>query len=466
MTLFNTQTQQTFQGNGATTVFSYDFPIPVSNGFTLTFIDTDGSQRQLGPTEYTITGIGGSTGGNVTYPLTGPAMSSGQSLVLRRILPLIQPVDIANQGPFYPSVVGLGLDYAVMLIQQLASIAAVSPGWAGSTSNVGNDYVATVPNFTLLDGAAVTFISSASNSGAATLDVSETGAVPIYKQASSGHVAVDGGDIVIGNVYIVNYIASLNAWVVVSPVGTASISVPVQIADGGTGATSAANARTSLGVQKAETISAKSGSFSVLNSDDAVNFYVSASGGAAAASLPALSTVPASGMEVTIKKTDSSANAVNINANGSDTIDGASSLALGSQYATVTIVADKANNTWRIKARAGTVLAAYGITFGASAFDEPIFIAQPTAQTYLVVLNRRFAGTITGMSVKTSTGTCNVQLQQNGSNVGSALGASSTIATSSLSQAFSIGDNWGLVISSISGAANLSVDILYTRQLP
>jgi hypothetical protein len=68
-------------------------------------------------------------------------------------------------------------------------------------------------------------------------------------------------------------------------------------------------------------------------------FYkVNATSGAVTVTLPAASSN--TGMRVCIKKTDSSANAVTIDGNGSETIDGAATKALTSQYDFSCLVCD------------------------------------------------------------------------------------------------------------------------------
>lgn len=63
--------------------------------------------------------------------------------------------------------------------------------------------------------------------------------------------------------------------------------------------------------------------------------------------LPAAATV-GNGFEVTVKKTDSSANAVTIDGNASETIDGATTVAITNQFGARTLVCDGTN--WSIKA--------------------------------------------------------------------------------------------------------------------
>lgn len=75
-------------------------------------------------------------------------------------------------------------------------------------------------------------------------------------------------------------------------------------------------------------------------------FKCDATGGAFAITLP-----PANINEsriLIIKKSDVSANAVTVTRAGSDTIDGATTFALGSQYKFVTLINDEDGNIWNV----------------------------------------------------------------------------------------------------------------------
>ena len=239
------------------------------------------------------------------------------------------------------------------------------------------------------------------------------------------------------------------------------------VSAGGTGRSSLADLKTDLAVPPAQTVTAKTSNFSVGTSEDRKVYPVDASGGAVTASLPSFSGVPADGFEVTIKKTDSSANAVTVDGSGSETIDDALTVILASQYATVTLVCDKTNSKWRIKSRAGNVLGAYGISYTMTC-DEPVYIAQPAAKTYKLIIDRKFAGTLLELTGKTESGTCSVQAKIAGSSVGSALSASSTESTVSYStgNTFAAGDDIDITVSSVSSAVGLSLNFKYTRALP
>lgn len=120
MTLTNTTFSQTFQGNGATTVFNYNFPIPLDTYVVAIYTDPSGVSTTLTPNLYTITGLGNPSGGTITYPLAGSPMATGATLMVSRILPLVQLFTLANQGGFYPDVVDGALDYITMVVQQIA----------------------------------------------------------------------------------------------------------------------------------------------------------------------------------------------------------------------------------------------------------------------------------------------------------------------------------------------------------
>jgi len=132
MTISTTTSKVIWQGNGATTAFSYSFAMPIASEAVLTYTDTFGNQTVLNAAQYSITGVGTSTtgggtqGGTVTYPLTGSPIAAGTTLTLQRVIPYTQPTSLANQSGFWPSVVEGMDDNLEMQIQQLAEIAARS----------------------------------------------------------------------------------------------------------------------------------------------------------------------------------------------------------------------------------------------------------------------------------------------------------------------------------------------------
>lgn len=120
MTVSSTITKVQWDGNDATTEFAYTFSIGREDDVVLIVTDEDGSETTLVASQYTISGIGGATGGTVTYPLSGDPLATGATLTLMRELELVQDTTFINQGGIYPAVVEGALDRQVQMIQQLA----------------------------------------------------------------------------------------------------------------------------------------------------------------------------------------------------------------------------------------------------------------------------------------------------------------------------------------------------------
>lgn len=137
MTVSTTTFFVTALGNGATTVFNYDFIADNDDTMEVIYIDADDVETTLDPSQYTLVinspavGELWGVGGTVTYPLTGPAISTGTSLRIQRIVPYTQTVSINNQGAFYPTAVEQALDLLELQIQQLTG--NVSGGTGGTS---------------------------------------------------------------------------------------------------------------------------------------------------------------------------------------------------------------------------------------------------------------------------------------------------------------------------------------------
>jgi len=86
----------------------------------------------------------------------------------------------------------------------------------------------------------------------------------------------------------------------------------------------------------------KSNSYTISNTDTVI--FANASSGAVTITLPLAS--GSAGYRFYVKRTDGSANACSVGISGSDTIDGQSSVSLGSQYMSLTLVSD--GSAWYI----------------------------------------------------------------------------------------------------------------------
>lgn len=133
--------------------------------------------------------------------------------------------------------------------------------------------------------------------------------------------------------------------------GSSAARVTVQ-SDGNVGVgSSTPNSTLQVAGSVATGFAAKSTAYTLTVSDSVVTG--NASGGAFTLTLP--TAVGVTGRQYTLKKVDSSANAVTVGTTSSQTIDGASTYSLASQYNYVTLVSDGAN--WNI---VGTNVAASG----------------------------------------------------------------------------------------------------------
>lgn len=122
MALTTTTNKVIHDGNASATVFPYTFPILEASHLTVIYTDADGVETTLSASQYSVTGIGGRSGGSVTYPLAGAAIGSGTKLTIVRTVPYTQTTVLSNQGGYYPEVVEARLDQIYMAMQQLAEI--------------------------------------------------------------------------------------------------------------------------------------------------------------------------------------------------------------------------------------------------------------------------------------------------------------------------------------------------------
>lgn len=110
-----------YLGNGVTTSFSYTFRIEDKTQLVVYQINQDLSvQTLVVDSNYTVAGIGVDAGGTIT--LTGGALATGKSLLIRSNYPQTQITDFDSQGGFFPEVHELSFDKLTFLIQQLSDI--------------------------------------------------------------------------------------------------------------------------------------------------------------------------------------------------------------------------------------------------------------------------------------------------------------------------------------------------------
>lgn len=115
-----------YTGNGAVDTYSYTFRIFAQGDLLVTVKDTSDVETTLTiSTDYTVTGVGSTSGGTVVLVNSGQAwldgdgdLLSGYTLTIRRVVDLVQETDIRNQGDFYPETHEDAFDYLTMIDQQ------------------------------------------------------------------------------------------------------------------------------------------------------------------------------------------------------------------------------------------------------------------------------------------------------------------------------------------------------------
>ena len=132
------------------------------------------------------------------------------------------------------------------------------------------------------------------------------------------------------------------------------------------------------------TTSAKTTTYIVLTSDNGTLFLGDASGGAFTFTLPTAASA-ADGFRIGFKKTDSSVNALTIDGNGSETIDGATTITVDNQFDEVLLVTD--GTTWHIAGKKG--------------FEGPVsrFLVEQANQTNFTGDNTDYTITFTGTEI-------------------------------------------------------------------
>jgi len=115
VTVASTTNKASYNGNGSQSVFAYTFKI---------FVDADikvyvGTTLKTINTHYTLSNVGVTGGGNVTFTSGNIPASGTGNVTLLRSLALTQGVDLINYGKFDAEVVEAQYDKLTMMIQQL-----------------------------------------------------------------------------------------------------------------------------------------------------------------------------------------------------------------------------------------------------------------------------------------------------------------------------------------------------------
>lgn len=395
-----------YTGNGATDTYNYTFRIFNEADLEVTVRDTSDVETTLAlSTDYTVTGVG-STGGTIVLVNSAQSwldgdgdLKSGYALTIRRVLDLVQETDIRNQGAFYPEIHEDQFDKLVMIAQQqqdelsrsasmpvTVAASVFSPEFPASLpSNPGATIVVNDAGdgFDLgptadqissanADATAAAASAVAAAASAAAALVSETNAAAsaaAINGLTANRAVISNGTSTLASSATTStelgYVSGvtsaiqtqLDAKTLKSTLTTkgdiyaaTAASTPARLAVGTDGQYLKANSSTSTGLEWASvsnnlTIVSKTTTYTAVTTDDVI--LCDTSGGAWTLSLFAAS--GNTGKRLIIKKTTSDFTQLTIDANASETIDGATTTTIDTQFETLTIVCDGTN--WRIVER-------------------------------------------------------------------------------------------------------------------
>jgi hypothetical protein len=126
MTISSTTNRNDYTGTGSLETYAYTFRILAQTDLLVTVRNTSDVETTLTlNTDYTVTGVGDSSGGNVVLVDSSQAwldsdgdLKTDYVLTIRRVRPLTQTTDIRNQGTFYAEGHEDAFDHLIMVDQQ------------------------------------------------------------------------------------------------------------------------------------------------------------------------------------------------------------------------------------------------------------------------------------------------------------------------------------------------------------
>jgi hypothetical protein len=306
MSVSSATSRNNYTGNGATSVYSYSFRITSEDDLTVTvrLISTGAETTLTKTTDYTVSGVGVGSGGNVTLVDAGQAWLDGDGdllatyeISIRRVMDLTQETDIRNQGDFYPEAHEDEFDKSRFIDQQQQD--EIDRSLKLSESVDPSTFDPSIPS-TIVGETNVTIMTD-----------------------SDGDALVKGptaSEISNAQTYATN--ASNSATAAAASASAASTSET-------NAAASASAAQTAVDSVVWRDVSFKTFSdspISITDSDRGVLFAIDTSGGNVVVTLPQIS-----GLDLTdpwtfaVKKTTSDSNTITINRSGTDTINGGTS---------------------------------------------------------------------------------------------------------------------------------------------
>ena len=384
-----------YTGNGSTTSFPFSFKVFTTADVLVVRTNLSAIETTLTlGTDYTVTlnsNQDSNAGGTVNLPT---ALTSGFLLTIASQVSYLQQVDLTNQGGFYPTVINAALDKLTIFTQQLkeqvnravktdisssvtpaqlistlntnaaaavssASAAATSATNAAASATTSSNAAATTAANVTAAAASQTAAATSATNAATSASTAATQATNASTSATSASTSATTATTQASTATTQATNASSSATSASTYASNASTSASAAATSATNASTSATNAASSATAASASAAAAaasaaaglyrqvldKSANYTIVAADQGTLFRMNTGSGALTVTLPLISTV-SDGFKVSVVKWTSDSNAVNINRAGSDTINGATSAQIGSQYSQIIFVADFETNTW------------------------------------------------------------------------------------------------------------------------
>lgn len=327
MTISLETSRADFVGNGSTALYSFTFKIFEDADLLVTTRNTSDVETTLVlTTDYTVSGAGDDEGGSIT--LVAGNLTSGYALTIRRVVDVVQETDIRNQGSFFPETHEDAFDYLTMIDQQQQDSIDRSIKTAETDTTTG----LTLPAAADRANQYFTFDSSGNATVSANIDLSAY-AVSAYMQTLLDDSSAAVARATLGFTGAAGTVAAAQL--------AADSVITAKILDA-----NVTRAKLATGAVAPVSITAtKTTAYTALITNDFIP--CDASSAAFTVALPAAST--ATGHRLWIQKIDSSVNAVTIDGDASETINGSTTIKLASQYEIVQIYCN--GTAWFIVAR-------------------------------------------------------------------------------------------------------------------
>ena len=119
MTISTTTIKNSYSGNGSTSEFAYTFKISDEDHIQVIIRSSTGTETvKTKTTHYTVGGVGGASGGTVTFT-SGNIPATGETVVLRRATTQTQGLDLIENDPLPADNLETAFDKNLSIAQEL-----------------------------------------------------------------------------------------------------------------------------------------------------------------------------------------------------------------------------------------------------------------------------------------------------------------------------------------------------------